>query len=561
MQSIYRNIRWALAVALVLPAQVLWCAEADKPAADRAGATNPAAADLLVVEQARVADSYARFKTELLKMSEQVRAADPARAELLEKAAQQMSASGTEDHLRSILKLLDSDLVRDVDQALDKQDKVQTDLTALLTLLLNANRDHKNASEKQRLREYIKQIEHAIRVQRGIQGQSERNGELPELSKRQGGLADRTEGIAKKIKDHEEAGKPVEEPKGSGSKDNPDGKPGSPGDGKIPSSPDGMKPMPPGGQAPKSPGPSGGKSKPKDSAPGEGQPDMGEAQPSEAPSQEAQPQEEQPNGRKQLQQAVEKMRQAQKRLDEAKRNDAAQQQEEAIAALEKARAELEEILRQMREEEIEKTLVKLEARFRIMLKLQQAVLDSTILLDRKPAAQRDRADEIEAGRLARREQQIVAEVDKAALLLREDGSAVAFPEAVGQLREDMELIAERLTQAKIGSATQRMEQDVVDALKEMIAALEKAQQDLKQKQQGMSQPGSPADPPLVDSISELKMIRALQVRVNRRTAQYDALVKSGETPAAEMLPRLKRLAEHEERIHRISRDLHTGKNE
>ena len=229
--------------------------------------------------------------------------------------------------------------------------------------------------------------------------------------------------------------------------------------------------------------------------------------------------------------------------------------------MEKARAELEEILRQLREEEIGKTLVKLEARFRIMLKLQQAVLDSTTLLDRKPAAQRDRTDEIEAGRLARREQQIIAEVDKASLLLREDGSAVAFPEAVEQLREDMEMIVERLNQSKIGSATQRMEQDVVDALKEMIAALEKAQKDLKQKKQGMSQHGAPADPPLIDSISELKMIRALQVRVNRRTAQYDELVRSGEISVDQILPRLKKLAEHEERIHRISRDLHTGKNE
>lgn len=559
MNKTYRNILSALIVALALPAHVIWGAEADKPTADRASATSPATADLLVVEQARIADSYARFKTELLKMAEQMRAADPARAELLEKAAQQMSASGTEDQLRSILKLLDSELVRDVDQALDKQDKVQTDLTALLTLLLSANRDHKASSEKQRLREYIKQIEQAIRVQRGIQGQSERNGELPELSKRQGQLADRTEGIATKIKENEEAAKPTEEPKGSGSKDNPDGKPGKPGGDKNPPSPGGMQPMSPGGESPKSPDQSpakpGGKSKPKDSAPGDGQPDMGEAPP------EAPPKEEQANGRKQLEQAVEKMRQAQKRLDETKRNDATQQQEEAIAALEKARAELEEILRQLREEEIEKTLVKLEARFRIMLKMQQAVLDSTVLLDRKPAGQRDRTDEIEASRLARREQQIVAEVDKASLLLREDGSAVAFPEAVGQLREDMELIAERLTQAKIGSATQRMEQDVVDALKEMIAALEKAQKDLKQKKQGMSQPGAPADPPLVDSISELKMIRALQVRVNRRTAQYDELVKSGETPADQILPRLKKLAEHEERIHRISRNLHTDKNE
>jgi hypothetical protein len=125
----------------------------------------------------------------------------------------------------------------------------------------------------------------------------------------------------------------------------------------------------------------------------------------------------------------------------------------------------------------------------------------------------------------------------------------------------MELIAQRLSQTKIGSATQRMEQDAVEAIKEMIAAVEKAQKDHKQRQQSGGRPGEAGDEPLVDSISELKMIRALQVRVNRRTAQYAELVDSGESAAAEMLPRLKKLAEHEQRIHRIARDLHQGKNE
>jgi tetratricopeptide (TPR) repeat protein len=384
-------------------------------------------------------------------------------------------------------------------------------------------------------------------------------------------LANRTQGIADKIKQHEEAAKATEEPKEVGKKDSDkkaadsDKKPGdkNPGDKQQPGA-DGMKP----GDAPSKPGDAPGKpmgdsqpGKPGDGKPQDGPPGSGEGAGGDGAG-DNQPQPEQPNGRKQLEQAVRKMREAQKRLDEAKRSDAAQDQEQALAALEQARAVLEEILRQLREEEIEKTLVRLEARFRNMLKLQQAVKDATVLLDRKPTAQRDRTDEIEAGRLARKEQVIIAELDKAALLLREDGSAVAFPEAVGQLREDMEMVAERLGQNKVGAPTQRIEQDVIEALQEMIAALENAQKELKQKkQQGMSRPGEPADPPLVDAISELKMIRALQVRVNRRTTQYDELFQSGETPADQLLPKLKKLAEHEQRIHRIARDLHLGKNE
>jgi len=499
-----------------------------------------AAIDVLVVQQARIADGLARFKAELLKTAEKFRAAGPAKAELLEKAAQQMSASGTEDQLQGILKLLESDLVRDVDQALDKQDKVKADLTALLTLLLSGSRDDRAASEKKWLQQTIREIEHSIKIQRGIQGQTERSGELPDLSRRQGELADRTQKLAKKIKDHEDASKP--------GPSKPDDGSGKPGDGSTPEKPaDGDGPQPDGStpQPGAKPQPGQGKS---------GEPGMQDGSP-------PQPADEQPNGRKQVQQAEEKMRQAQKQLDQAKREGAAKEQEEAIAALEKARAELEEILRQLRDEEIEKTLVKLEARFRLMLKLQQAVLDGTVLLDRKPAAERDRTHEMEANRQARREQQIVAEVDKAMLLLREDGSAVALPEAVGQLREDMELIAQRLSQAKIGSVTQRMEQDAIEAIKEMIAAVDKAQKDHQQRKQSGGRPGEAGDEPLVDAISELKMIRALQVRVNRRTAQIAELVETGESKAAEMLPRLKKLAEHEQKIHRIARDLHQGKNE
>ncbi|MCE9546788.1 MAG: hypothetical protein K8T25_15015 [Planctomycetia bacterium] len=597
------------------------------------GPAAPAATDVLVLKQTNVADSYARFKIQLLKLAEVMRATDPVRADLLEKAAQQVSANGTDDQLKSILKLLDSDLVRDLDQAVDRQSDVQTELSALLKLLLSENRDRRNASEKDRVRGYIKDIEHALKIQRAIQGQTERSGQTEELADRQGKLAGRTDDIAKKIAAEEESHKtPADDKKKAppaGDKSAPDGgkpsdgspeqgKPGQPGagdksgkesksdkngpkndkpgdkkdgdkkdadkkdgakkdpgkpepgkDGAAPSdgsdpaekgSDPGMKPggadgaKPSAGKAKKPGMPGGDPSEDPKEDPKEDKPPAGEKQP------DADQPEDQSNGRKQLEKAVEKMRQAKQRLEEAKRGDAVKEQEAAVASLEKAKAELEEILRQLRQEEVEKTLVQLEARFRNMLKLQQAVYDGTQLLDKKPAAQRDRADEIEASRLARREQAIVTEVDKALLLLREDGSAVAFPEAISQLREDMGLIAERLNVAKIGSATQRIELDVIESLQEMIAALEKAQQDMKQKQSQAQQPGEPSDPPLVDAISELKMIRALQVRVNRRTTQYEEMIRSGESTAKELLPRQRQLAESEQKIHRITRDLHLGKN-
>ncbi len=78
-----------------------------------------------------------------------------------------------------------------------------------------------------------------------------------------------------------------------------------------------------------------------------------------------------------------------KKLEETERKGATEQQLKAIKELEQAKAELERILRQLREEELERTLTQLAARFRKMLELQTAVYEGTVRLDKVPEAQRD----------------------------------------------------------------------------------------------------------------------------------------------------------------------------
>src|SRR5690606_15032392 len=137
-----------------------------------------------------------------------------------------------------------------------------------------------------------------------------------------------------------------------------------------------------------------------------------------------------------------------------------------------AKAELERILRQLREEEVQRTLAQLEGRFRRMLDMQIEDYEATLRLDRVPAAQRGRNDEIEASRLSRKESAIVLEAEKALTLLREEGTAVAMTEAVLQMYEDMQQVVIRLGQAKVDARTQGIEEDIMAALEEMIAALQ-----------------------------------------------------------------------------------------
>ena len=145
--------------------------------------------------------------------------------------------------------------------------------------------------------------------------------------------------------------------------------------------------------------------------------------------------------------------------------------------------------------------------------------------------------------------------------MREEGSAVAMPEAVSAMRDDMEQVVTLLRETKVGSLTQSIEKDILVALEEMIAALKQAQKDAGKQKPGPSGPaGPPPEPPLVDALAELKMIRALQMRVNRRTQRYTDLVKVEQAEQPDIIATLEQLADRQQRIYRVTRDIVLGRN-
>jgi hypothetical protein len=101
----------------------------------------------------------------------------------------------------------------------------------------------------------------------------------------------------------------------------------------------------------------------------------------------------------------------------------------------------------------------------------------------------------------------------------------------------------------------------------MIEALQKAQQDMEEQQQQQQQQHQQQqqDQPLVDAIAELKMIRSLQMRVNTRTNRYSRLLDDADDPVGqatdeELVEALGKLADRQERIYEITRDIVLGKN-
>jgi len=513
------------------------------------------AADELSIEQQRIADKYKRLEDTLLRMAELTAVADPRRAALLKKAVAQSKEELIGLQLEALVELLEKG---QLSRAIGNQEDLDGDLRNLLELLLSENRAKRIESEKARIRDYLKRLNRIIRTQKDVQGRTTGGADQDRLADEQLKLADASSGLAEDIRRNEES--ESDGPEQEAGQDSEEGR--KPPDPKGPDADtkDGQEPE--GNEAdPKEQGPPVEQS-PKQ--PKEQGAEQGDRQGEKSDqSGESSDQDEHP-ARKRIEAARQRMRAARQKLQQAERNGAVEEQEEAIRELEQAKAELEEILRQLREEEIEQVLAMLQARFLKMLQVQRVVHEGTCRLDEASKDGMTHNQEIEASRLSSQEAQIVLEADKALTLLREEGGAVAFPEALVQVRDDMRQVAGLLAKAKVGQLTQGIEEDVMAALEEMIEALDVAQKDAEKRRDrppSGGSPGEPRDPSLVDLLAEIKMIRALQLRVNNRTGRYAKLISGERAENSQTLEALRLLAERQKRIHQITRDLERGMNQ
>lgn len=554
-----RSVRY---IALVMLLAAPLCAqEAAKPAS---------AQSELALRQGRIADKYARLEQLMLKMAEVDVATNPKRAALLKQAVQQSKDNLTRAQLESIVQLLDQQKLK---RAVDGQSEAAAEMKALLQLLLSENRADRNRDKQDEIRKYIEEVERLLRLQKDVSGRTQAGEEAKDVAADQGKVADRTGNLSKKIQENEQAESPPgESPEPQKPEQNPGETP--PADEQKPSD------QPPDQQTPSEqpakegqPSDSQNDKQPMQGQPMQGQPMQGQPMPGGSQDQPMpageQPKQQNP-ARQRLEQAQQKMRAAQQKLEEAKRDDAKAAQDEARQELERAKAELEEILRQLREEEIERTLAQLEDRFRKMLEMQLKVNDSTQRLASIPLDARTREVDLQAGKLAVEQRKIALEADKAYQLLLEEGSSVAFPESVEEVRNDMETVAQRLAQTKLDTVTLGTEEDIVAALNELIAAMQQAQKDQEEKKQQQQQPqsmqGEPEDQPLVDKIAELKMLKAMQLRVNERTRRFSQMIAepddlTGQATDEDLTDAIEKLGERQSRLHRITRDIVLGKNQ
>ena len=475
----------------------------------------------------------------------------------------------------------------------------------MLKLLLSEDRSKRIRDEKERIPNLIKNLKRIERAQRSTRARNENGADLNDVLRDQESIGDRGEQLQAELQDSNDSQSDPSSQSGSESgsesgqqdsdeddsdpsadtsepnkedRDREDGsKEETNRDDKEESESSGGDPSPDQRDAKSKSSESNpsessesqsGESQSSESQPGESKsatPPSGSSESSPQPSPQSQsPQSPEQQAEQRLKKAVENMRQAEQELEKAKRDEATERQREAEENLREAIDRLETILRQLREEEMQRELARLEARFRKMAAMQSQVLDDTVTLAATPKVQRNRQTDLKSGELAFEEKKITLEADRAMLLLREEGSSVAFPEVVSQIRDDTVRVAERLGRSKIDAVTQGIEQDILAALEEMIEALQKAQRDLekqRQQQQPPSSGGSPGEQPLVQALAELKLIRTMETRVKSTTERYSAILKSGDSTPDDVLPLIQDLSERQNRLYRITRDLVLKRNQ
>jgi hypothetical protein len=574
----------------------------------------PTESDELSLDQSHIADRFADVEQLILRMAELDQTGNPRRADLLKKAFSLGKERDILLQLESASRLLNQDKYK---RAIDGQLQARADLKAVLELLLSENRSDRLKDEQARVREYIREIERLERMQRSVQARTEGGVDNQQTQSEQERVADRTRMLERQIDENERSANELEDGAGDEANGESDGTTERPSEGESddggrsgsrnePSAGEkdageedadandtddrdqeskrpklGENPLrqeQPAADSSSEPSPDGtqGESQDVDSSESastpQGQSQQGQSQQGQSgdDTERSQPPEEPPDfpGRKRVVEAERHMREAEQKLAEAERDGAIEQQKKAAQKLAEAKAELEEILHQMREEEIERVLAALEARFRKMLEMQLRVYETTMRVDKISENHRNRIIDIEAGKLSSQEKRIVVEADRCLNLLREEGSSVAFPESVQQMREDMQFVADRLAKSHVGRLTQGIEEDIIEALEEMLEALEKAQADQEERKQQQSPPsagGTPGDLPLVDAIAELKMLKALQLRINRRTTRYATLLDNADDPVGrpsdeQLLLSIQNLSDRQGRLHQITRDISLGKN-
>ncbi len=583
-----RSAKFFLTFGVLLGAVIILPTDVRSQAPKETSEATLASLNELAEQQKQLAEQFSKLEELFIRLSELEAASNPTRAGLLQQAARLSKEQATSQRLASAAQLLDQ---KQYSRAIQEQQAARETLAKLLELLQSENRRERIREERDRIQALLKDVRRIERLQKSLRGRTENGADMMQSMQDQQKIESQTGELEQKLADEFQKNMPATESRESDPNSEKSGKDSPPND----QSPSPLEPT----KSPQSSAENEAESKNDSQAQGDQQSQSSEQQqenagkqsgsksesrssdsqqsqnptPSDSNSGEESSKEEpeesedsstpEQETQRRVKAAQKRMQEAQKQLEKAKREEAVEKQRQAEQELAKAIEDLERILRQLREEEVERSLADLESRFRKMLEIQVSVLEDTQKLQELTGDAQDRQFEVGANRLANEERKILVEGQRAMLLLREEGSSEAFPQILEQILLDVDTVASSLTRLDLSAATVDIEHDIVTALEEMIEALNRTRKEREanarrsQQQSGGQQSG---DDPLVDALSELKLVKTLQQRINQRTAALakridDPNLEIGQAQTEDLKVQLRDLAARQQKIKEVTRAL------
>jgi hypothetical protein len=210
---------------------------------------------------------------------------------------------------------------------------------------------------------------------------------------------------------------------------------------------------------------------------------------------------------------------------------------------------------------------KLREALREMRAEQQAILaetdriadlraDDAAPAERAPATM-PRAELLSIVALAAREQAMLDTADRAMALLAEDAGALALPGALAAVREDVASCAALLRAGRTDTVVRALQEDIISTLADLIDALsgDEARQSVPPDQPEAEETRQRRPILPLDVLAELKVMRALQLSINRQTARLDGLRQDAPPSADELSDAMRRLADRQGAIKAMVGDL------
>jgi len=273
--------------------------------------------------------------------------------------------------------------------------------------------------------------------------------------------------------------------------------------------------------------------------------------------------------------ANKEQKEAESRLGKGDKEGGSDSQGNAVRKLDEAIKEVENLINQTRQEERERKLQDLLARAKKMLDLEKEVLTGTETLSRELSKVKDAKGDVSqatrSNKLAEKQLDNLRDCEQALTIIRGEGTAVAFQEVFEQVNKDMDAAQRRLGRVEVDTVTVVIVNDVVETLKEVVKALDKAIKDNDPNNNGPTEGGPQRDPKLVSMLQQLKMLYAMQRRVNERTALYAKHYTGEQLPKPTneqekarydgITKELKELAGRQERLAKVTKDLGNQKPE